>query len=232
MKLSSLLSPAPKPAPPPPAPTPEQRERAEQWLARPMAELVRAWITAINGYPERWQGRLRLRATDEQVDDLARRLGCRPPRALREFYASCNGVSSMSGEFPHLLLPAQALVRGHEHRPPLSQQCRRRLAASPDPEGETATALRVEPAPLLPTAALARDELSADDIDRLLALEIPRFGCGVTMNVDADEGFARGVVFELDGTRAICHDSLAHWLATQTALLGRAAPAAISAPAA
>ncbi len=220
MKLSNLLSPAPKAAPPPPAPTPEQRERAGEWLSRPMAELVRAWITAINGHPERWQGRLRLRASADQIDLFARRLGSRPPLALREFYESCNGVSPMSDEFPNVLLPIQALVRGHQHLPPLSVQCQRCLTASANDEG-TPTALRIEPAPLLPTAALARDALPPEEADRLLALEVPRLGRGVTMNLDTDNGFARGVVLELDGTRAICHDSLAHWLATQTALFGR-----------
>lgn len=224
MKLSSLLSPASKAPPSPPvpsAPTPEQCERAAEWLSRPVSELVRAWITAINGHPERWQGRLRLPASPDQIDQLAERIGRRPPRALRELYASCNGVSPMSSEFPNVLLPVQALVLGHEHRPPLSQQCRRRLAAAVDGEGVAPTALRIEPAPLLPTSPLPRETLSPEDADRLLALEVPRLGCAVTMNLDTDNGFAPGVVFELDGPRAICHDSLAHWLATQTGLLGR-----------
>ena len=206
-------------------PDPGHSELAGRLHELPMPELLRSWLSAINRYPERWQGRLRDQAPGDQVAAAMQRLDGALPEDLSAFYAFCNGVAPMSTEFPTVLLPVRALARAGMHRPPLSAQCRR-LAARTKPDathGDDEVRL-LDSRVLPPVSAPGITALSLDQVDALLALEIPRQARCVTLVIDGSIGLEPGTVLDFDGLNATRYDSLSRWLACYAALLLRPHP--------
>ena len=215
-------------------PDPGHSELAGRLQALPMHELLRSWLSAINRYPERWQGRLRDQAPGDQVAAAMQRLNGALPEDLSAFYSICNGVAPMSTEFPTVLLPVRALARAGMHRPPLSVQCQRlaRQAASLPSSAPGATAnppatpqegqvQLVDSSVLPPVSAPGVSSLNFEQVDALLALEIPRDARCVTLVIEGSSGLEPGTVLDFDGLNATRYDSLSRWLACYAALLLR-----------
>ena len=201
---------------------PEHSELAGRLHEQPMRELLRSWLSAINRYPERWQGRLRDHAPDDQVDSAMLRLSGDLPEDLRALYENCNGVAPMSTEFPTVLLPVRALARAGMHRPPLSAQCRRLWEhGGPSDKRQPEQVRLVDSDVLPPVSAVEVTSLGFEQVDSLLALEIPRKGRCVTLVIDDSIGLEPGTVLDFDGLSATRYDSLSRWLACYTALLLR-----------
>ncbi len=184
-----------------------KRNDAKKLATLPMAQLVPLLMARLNGSAAGWKGQLRLPAAYSAID-------VNLPAEVEEFYRVCDGIASLSGDFPLQILPRSALRLGTQHDKLLSAHLRKYWLKHGRASGER-EAVQVFPANDL-LALLADQEellLPFSALDQCVPLGSPSDGIYPLLLVSPMAGMPAGTILEVEGQSATRYSNFQSWLA-------------------
>lgn len=195
-----------------------QRSLGKDIAALPMKEFVQECVRNLNMSSGNWEGRARPPNPQAASIATAKRL----PAELAEFYAECDGLEVVHGEFPAPVLPLASLRLGADYTPSLADLVAQFWNDNENDSDKPGLLAVLPPDDLMALATDSADcYLHPERLDLALPLCEPSANeFVVVLLTDAGERLPRGTVLEFENGAATRYPGFKAWLGSRASLFG------------